>query len=163
MTHLFDERSLVVEMEDACGNSTFFTYDGPTIGVNTTISYQDPRYGHHAQLLETILDEQSAPDGYVMDCTSYEDFNMAQTETFYVPKPEGAGIAGMRLPEGFAVKLEGGKRLVLQSHYVNYEEVPLLARDAVQVIPVPEEEVTTWAAAIAQPESSPAPPQHTKR
>jgi len=28
MTHVFDKRSLVVEMEDACANSTFFTYDG---------------------------------------------------------------------------------------------------------------------------------------
>jgi len=129
---------------------TFFTYDGPDTAVHQAESYQDPSFGHHVFLLKTFLSVQDAPDGYTMDCTSVEDFNMAQTDELYIPEPKGDGRTGMELPDGMAVKLTSGTRLVLQSHFINYSDQPIVAADGVNLELMDPADVTTWAAPFAQ-------------
>lgn len=124
----------------------FFTWDGGDVGLENAHSYQDPMYGHHAILLETNVSHWDAPDGTVWDCTDEEDLDMTRTDQLYIPKPLRLGETEMALPDGMAVKLEEGQRLLLQSHYVNYADRPLIVEDGVNLAIEPVEDVQTWAA-----------------
>lgn len=126
----------------------FFSYDGPDVGVNIAQNWQNPDYGHHAQLMQyNVAASEEFPDGSVFDCTEDDDLPMTDMEPIYIPADAfEPGFTEMNLPEGFATILKSGARLVLQSHYINYRAEPILVRDVVNLHFTPVEEVETWVA-----------------
>lgn len=130
----------------------FTTYTGPDVGVNQVLSYQTSQGGHHAIILLTNASEEEFPDGAVFDCTDRDTLPMTDTMPFYigadsaVDTERGTINVGMNLPDGMASSLKSGSRLMLQSHFVNYSNKPILVRDVVNVTTIPAEEVEVWTA-----------------
>ena len=130
----------------------FITYDGPDVGVNLVQTLQTNRGGHHAVVMVSNADPEMYPDGSLHDCTEDDSLVMADLEPLHIgeivehDEEDGLIETKMDLPEGMAVFLESGTRLVLQSHFVNYEAKPILVQDVVNLHFIPEEEVETWAA-----------------
>lgn len=134
---------------------TFFTYDGPTVGMNFQGMYQS-QYGHHATLNGTNADPEEYPDGESFDCTDPDSLPMTSLDPLFVGGTDvdfGDGEGAERnielaLPDGMAARLPEGQRLIFQSHYVNTSADDILVGDAVNVGTVAEDEVETWAAAV---------------
>jgi hypothetical protein len=90
-------------------------------------------FGHHAVIVSS---NEPLPDGTVEDCTDQTTY--AKYKALLIPVNEP--------PPGHAYWLTKGTPVVLQSHYVNASDEPILVRDVVRARVVPEEEVTTWMA-----------------
>lgn len=131
---------------------TFFTYEGPTMGMDFQGMYQS-EYGHHATLNGTNADPEEYPDGAVMDCTEPDSLPMTNLDPLFIGGTAvefsvGDHDAELGLPDGMAVRLPEGQRVILQSHYVNTSPDDILVADAVNVGLVPEDEVETWVGAF---------------
>ncbi len=141
----------------------FFTrYDGPDTGLAVANAYQ-PQYGHHVILLATNADEDEFPNGAAFDCTDRNTLPMTDMEPIYIPAlpldETDPAQSTMSLPAGMAVKLKQGTRLVIQSHYINPLDQPILVQDAVNFGYMNLEEVTTWASALSHTSTNiPIPP-----
>lgn len=109
----------------------YVTYTGDDIAFRDALSLQGTG-GHHVILLGANEDH---PDGTVEDCTDAAD--MAKYDALMIPQ---------ELPDGMGSILTAGRKMVIQSHYVNVTDSPILVRDIVQLRTVPPEEVETWAA-----------------
>jgi hypothetical protein len=132
-------------------NCYFVTYTGPDVGVVQALGYQ-PDFGHHIILLATSADEDEYPDGMFFDCTSQTSVSMTQQEPIYIPGvavSDTSAQSEMKLPDGMAVKLDSGTRLVMQAHYINTEDKPLRVQDAVNFATIPADQVETWVSAFA--------------
>lgn len=92
-------------------------------------------YGHHIVLLTTI-DPQ--PAGTVEDCTSQED--MWKFRSFVLP--------GNELPAGHGIRIPDGMQYVMQIHYVNVSDAPILVRDVARLRRKPLGEVETWVSTL---------------
>ncbi|MFN7142153.1 MAG: hypothetical protein ACK4YP_00130 [Myxococcota bacterium] len=125
----------------------FGTYTGPDVGIATYESFQS-EIGHHLILLGTTASELDYPDGTVVDCTKTNQM-MTSFEPLINAEPTGAGTSFIELPAGMAVKLDEGQRWVVQAHWLNTTPDPVIVRDVLNMGFVPEESVTTWAAAFA--------------
>lgn len=134
-----------------------FTYEGETVGIDFNGMYQSD-YGHHVIVAATNAEDDEYPDGTFMDCTDPDAMPMASLEPLIV----GSNIGTLDgethtyefwMPDGMAVRLPEGQRLILQSHYVNTTETPILVQDALSIGLVPEDEVETWAAAFIHTDS----------
>jgi hypothetical protein len=124
------------------------TYDGDDIGVNSIATYQAEGYGHHLLFWTGDVDPEIYPDGAVFDCGDPATMN-GWLPLFIVHADHaenGATIATADLPDGMAIALDAGTRLVIQTHYLNTSPSPILARDAVNFEILPEDDVVTWAA-----------------
>ncbi|MDP2306620.1 MAG: hypothetical protein Q8P18_11415 [Pseudomonadota bacterium] len=125
------------------------SYDGEDIGVNTITTYQAEGYGHHLLFWTGDVDPELYPDGSVFDCGN--PATMSGWMPLFVVHPDriegGAVIAMSDLPDGMGISLDGGTRLIIQTHYLNTTPDPLLVRDAVNFAVLPEAEVEVWAAA----------------
>lgn len=117
------------------------TYDGPTVGMHAQATYQS-QFGHHVALNGTSTSALDVPDGTMVDCSGSSNETMADISPLLI----GGDIHGLTLPEGDAAYLETGKRVVIQSHYVNTSDDAIRVRDAIQISTIPEDEVTTWVA-----------------
>jgi hypothetical protein len=136
----------------------FGTYTGVDVGVRAYASHQSS-IGHHFILMGTTAPASAYPDGTVVDCTDPTDL-MTSFDPLIVPEPVAQGETAIELPEGIAVKLRQDQRWILQAHYVNTLPDPVRVQDVATVGFVPEDEVTTWAAAFAlNNESFSLPPQ----
>jgi hypothetical protein len=93
-------------------------------------------YGHHIVVLRSV--EQKEP-GTWEDCSEAAD----------MPNFKPMILPDTPLPAGYAVKIPAGTQPVMQIHYVNPTDTPLLVRDVARLYTVPEASVTTWAATFA--------------
>jgi len=94
------------------------------------------QYGHHMVLVTTT---EPMPDGTLEDCSDVAD--MAKFRAFIIPVGEP--------PAGYAVDVPAGHQYVLQFHYVNAGDAPILVRDVARLQKIPVESVTTWLASLA--------------
>lgn len=126
----------------------FGTYEGPTVGVDFMQPLQSD-YSHHNQL-KAVRDEVYA-DGELIDCAIND--SMAE----YAPIFEAVGLEATResaegnwlnLPDGIAMKLEGGQRWTLDMHYINPTGDWLLVNNGVNLGVMDLEEVDAWAGAM---------------
>lgn len=128
---------------------SFDTYTGPTVGVSAQWTYQSEG-GHHVVLTSTTSSEREFPDGTVFDCTEADDLPMTDLEPLFVGgvigSEENDYIGELVLPDGMASQLKEGTRIVLQSHYINTTDEPILVQDAINAAVVEPDQVETWAA-----------------
>jgi hypothetical protein len=122
------------------------TWEGPTTGVNYYEFLQSPGFGHHAVLTQVQEDASDAPDGTWVQCGTGEDQEVMSGTKPLIAGNEVVepGHGRMTLPEGKAVKILEGQRWMLQSHYINSLDVPILVRDLAWGKTVPQEEVEAW-------------------
>jgi hypothetical protein len=109
-------------------------YEGDEIAYRDAISLQG-KGGHHVILLGA---KEPQPAGMVEDCSDGTD--MSKYDLLMIPQ---------ELPAGYGTKLPAGRHMVVQSHYVNTTDKPILVRDVVQLKTIPMQDVQTWAAPIA--------------
>ncbi len=109
-------------------------YNGPDVAFRAAHSLQG-KGGHHAILL---TDRKPREAGTLVDCTKGEA--MRNYSALMIPK-EG--------PPGHATLLRGGTKMVLQSHYINTTDKPMLVRDVVQFDTVDTDDVKTWTSVLA--------------
>jgi len=127
----------------------FGTYEGEDVGISTVETFQDPDYGHHVILLGTSADVAEYPDGAVVDCSTEDTLDMDDLSPLFIPAGAGdedAELGDMALPEGMAIKYKTGARWILQSHYINPTDTPMVTSDAVNVGFIDAAEVETWVA-----------------
>jgi len=134
----------------------FQTFTDDDAGIVAVTSYQS-NYGHHSVLLVSNADNETYPDGQLFDCTAKNSLPMTQVEPVIVggnAEPDEQGFVNtFRLPTELgtmAALLRQGKRMVVQSHYLNTSTRDILVRDAVFLEMVPEDSVEIWAAAFVQ-------------
>ncbi len=99
----------------------------------TDIEMLQGEFGHHAVIVSST---DPLPDGTVEDCS--DEASSSKFSAFIIPVADP--------PEGGAMFVEKGTPVVLQSHYVNASDEPILVRDAVHTRKVPMDEVKTWMA-----------------
>lgn len=135
----------------------FGTYTGPTVGLHAQWTFQS-QYGHHVVLNATNAEVDDYPDDTVLDCTDPDALPMTSLDPLLVggtgsidaeDGPEGE----LLLPDGMAVELEEGQRIILQSHYVNVTDAPLLVQDALNLALVDPATVETWTAPFVHVET----------
>jgi hypothetical protein len=104
------------------------------MAVSRMNAYQG-KFGHHIVLLTT---RKPKPVGTFTDCTSAKD--MADLDAFVLPDTP--------LPDGYAVFLPKGLQYVMQIHYVNTGQKPILVRDVAQLKQMPVDKVHTWVGTL---------------
>jgi hypothetical protein len=139
---------VVVEPYSEVQYCMFGTYTGEDVGMTSFDSYQGEG-GHHLILLGTSAGTDRFADGEVIDCTATGDLPMTDFEPLINAEPIAAGRSSIVLPGTYAVKLRQGQRYVVQAHYVNTTPERLRFQDVMTIGMVPEDTVTTWAAAFA--------------
>ena len=106
-------------------------YDGEDVAIRDMESLQG-KYGHHVVVLKTF---EPKPPGTIEDCTAREE--MGKYQAFIIP---------FELPTGHGLLLEKGQPYVIQMHYVNASDKPILVRDVLRLKTRPTAEVSTWVA-----------------
>ena len=93
--------------------------------------------GHHVALFEGL----SAPEGETaVDCDT-----IAMGSLRFVAGAGGAGGASTLLPQGISMVIPKGRRIVVQSHYINVTNEPVIVMDAVDLEITTEDESPTVA------------------
>lgn len=126
----------------------FGTYDGPDVGLHASEGFQ-AEFGHHVVMLGTNITTSEHSDGELIDCTGENDFDMLRTEPLFIQGAYDPQHPDSSLPEGMAIKMAQGTRYILQSHYINPTDTPLLVQDAINLALLQEDEVDVWAATYA--------------
>ncbi|HMV69938.1 MAG TPA: hypothetical protein PKA64_24070 [Myxococcota bacterium] len=129
------------------------TYDGAEdLGIVHMANYQGPG-GHHLVIFGTTSTQRDVPDGTLWDCTSTSDLNMEDMEPVIfggvLERDDEMTVNTLDLPDGMGVVLQAGQRMVIQSHYINTHEYPILVHDQAQFDVIPEDDVQTWASPFA--------------
>ena len=93
------------------------------------------QYGHHIVLLTTIVPQ---PAGTVEDCTAQEE--MWKFRSFVLP--------GNGLPAGHGIRIPAAMQYVMQIHYVNTGEAPILVRDVARLEKIAPASVQTWVTTL---------------
>src|SRR5678815_5365879 len=121
----------------AAGEEKMFCYyldnHAGELAVQTLEAFQG-NYGHHVVLLTTV---EPRPDGTWEDCSDQAE--MWKFRSFVLPIP---------LPDGYAIKVPDGMQYVMQIHYVNTGEAPILVRDVARLKKVDAAAVQTWVATL---------------
>ncbi len=106
--------------------------------------------GHHIALFTTTEPKES---GTLEDCST-PDSN----------RPLQWFINTLQLPAGDALRVPAGMHLVMQFHYINSGDEPILIRDVGRIHTVPEASVSTWITSlIAQDFDLDLPPGNVTR
>ena len=138
---------VVIEGSQDVQYCAFGTYTGPDIAITSFESFQ-ASVGHHLIILGTTASPLDYPDGEIVDCTLTNQM-MTSFEPLINAEPIDAGRSEIVLPDGMGVKLNEGQRWVVQAHYVNTTTDNVRVHDIMNIGFMPEEDVTTWAAAFA--------------
>lgn len=109
-------------------------YEGESIAFTSVESLQG-KFGHHVVLLAQKADDPRGV-GEVYDCSKMTNF-----EPFAIPLDA--------LPGGYGTSLPADKRLIIQFHYLNAGEIPLLVRDVVRLKKMPVADVQKWTSVYA--------------
>ena len=107
--------------------------DGGEVAIDNADGRQGA-FGHHIALFTT--DTPEAP-GTLEDCTSADANSHMKWFVFNIA-----------FPAGDAVRVPAGMPFVLQFHYINSGEVPILVRDVERLHLVPVASVTTWISTL---------------
>lgn len=97
------------------------------------IDFLQGKFGHHFILLGA---KEAKETGTLEDCSDAAD--MAKYDAYTA--------GGEGIPAAHGIFLPKGKRMVMQSHYVNASTRPLLVRDVLRLKRRPVSEVKTWVA-----------------
>lgn len=81
--------------------------------------------GHHVIVFST---HEDVPDGAVEDCT--DGTRMKYWQLVFTPVEAATGV---KLPEGYAIEVQPGTKLVFQVHYINPTAKQALVRDVVNL------------------------------
>jgi hypothetical protein len=100
----------------------------------STMEALQGQYGHHIVLLTTVEPE---PGGTFEDCSAQEE--MWKFRSFVLP---------IEMPDGYGIKVPAGLQYVMQIHYVNAGEQPILVRDVARLRRVEPANVETWVATL---------------
>jgi hypothetical protein len=138
---------VVVPAQSEVQYCLFDTYDGPDVGIHSFESFQAD-IGHHLILLGTSAGTVDYADGEVVDCTQTNQM-MTSFEPLINAEPTGQGSSYIELPEGMAVKLDQGQRIVVQAHYLNTTTEDMRVQDVMNIGFVAEDAIETPAAAFA--------------
>lgn len=92
--------------------------------INSFRGFQNAEGGHHLVALGAQVPFEP---GYSFDCTNIE--SMQSLEPLVLPEPGDTSY----LPDGYAVRVQAGANVVIQSHYINYTAQELLVRDVVHL------------------------------
>jgi len=119
------------------------TYTEETMGVNFVQPFVSP-YNHHTFIQAAQEDDPS--DGELVDCTEYD--GMERTTPLFDIAGNSLTADGnyLPLPDGVAIKLESGRRWLIEAHFVNPTPNTLWVNVAFNLGLVPVEEVETWGA-----------------
>lgn len=93
-------------------------------------------YGHHIVVLRSVVEK---PAGAWEDCSEAAD----------MPNFKPMILPDTPLPAGYAVRIPAGTQPVMQIHYVNPTDRPLLVRDVARLRTVDEASVETWTSTFA--------------
>lgn len=127
----------------------FGTYEGATVGLHASQGFQ-AEGGHHVLMLGTNYLPEEHPDGELIDCTEKDSIDMLRMEPLFIQGSYDPAYAeAASLPPGMAIELKQDQRWIVQTHYINTTGETLLARDALNMAFLEEEEVETWAATLA--------------
>jgi hypothetical protein len=107
--------------------------DEAELAVSTMQALQG-EFGHHVVLLTTVEPE---PAGTFEDCSAQED--MWKFRSFVLP---------IELPAGYGIRVPQGLQYVMQIHYVNAGEAPILVRDVARLRRIAIPDVQTWVATL---------------
>jgi hypothetical protein len=129
--HMFLGGELVLEPGE--DKTTCWHMEVPEDMALTDIETLQGEFGHHVIILST---NEPQPPGTVEDCT--DATSLAKYKALLIPVSD--------TPPASAFWLEKGTPVVLQSHYVNASDEPILIRDLVRARIVPESSVETWLA-----------------
>lgn len=114
-----------------CGT---LSYDGDSIAFSKVESLQG-KYGHHVVLLAQKADDPT-PAGQMYDCSKMTNF-----EPFAIPLDA--------VPAGYGTSLPKGKKLIIQFHYLNAGDKPLLVRDVIRLKKMALTDVQKWTSVYA--------------
>jgi hypothetical protein len=119
------------------------TYTGETVGVNFVQPFVSP-YNHHT-FIQAAQDDDPA-DGELVDCSDYD--GMERTTPLFDIAGNSLTADGnyLPLPDGVAIKLESGRRWLIEAHFVNPTPDPIRVNVAFNLGVVPEEDVEIWGA-----------------
>jgi hypothetical protein len=137
----------------------FVRYEGEDVGITSLETFQND-FGHHNQLMITTASEREFPDGTMFDCTGQAALSMVEAQPLVMSRPIEQGHTKVDLPEGMAVKLASGTRLMVQSHYVNASADDIRVEDAMNLALVPAADVALWGAAFVHVGTDFALPPH---
>ena len=112
--------------------------------VNWYEEFQDPIFGHHVRM-EGLPAGVGHPDGHVSDCL--DDVFGTRSNLFNTTY---SGLVGgvMELHDGMGVRVKGGDRWTIQSHYINVTEETLYLQEVTNIGFLPLDKLTkplsTW-------------------
>ena len=111
-------------------------YDLPaSIAADSFLGMQGA-FGHHLALFTTT---DPKPDGTVEDCTSAA----ANAKLTWF-------LFNVNFPGGFAVNIPDKFHVVLQYHYINSSDTPLLVRDIGRIHHVDASSISTWVVTMME-------------
>ncbi|TMQ24454.1 MAG: hypothetical protein E6J90_07905 [Deltaproteobacteria bacterium] len=90
--------------------------------------------GHHIGFRHASTHQ---PSGTFADCTSDQETRQL-----------GDLFVGNDLPAGWATEIPADAQFVLEMHYINAGELPLLARDVIRIHRLPDAQITKWLHAM---------------
>jgi hypothetical protein len=125
---------VVIEPGEEKMYCVYIDNDLPDFAVSQLLAFQG-NYGHHVVLLTTLEPE---PPGTFEDCTDAED--MSKFRAFILPD--------IPLPDGHGILVPEGLQYVLQFHYVNASDRPILVRDVARLRVVDVEDVEVWTTTL---------------
>jgi hypothetical protein len=111
----------------------YYLTNDEALAVSTMEALQG-QYGHHIVLLTTI---EPQPTGTLEDCT--DQSTMWKFRSFVLP---------LDLPQGYGIRVPENLQYVMQLHYVNAGEEPLLIRDVARLRKIDESAVQRWVATL---------------
>ncbi len=114
-----------------CGT---LAYDGESIAFSKVESLQG-KFGHHVVLLAQKADDPT-PVGSMYDCSKMTNF-----EPFAIPLDA--------VPAGYGTSLPQGKKLIIQFHYLNTGDKPILVRDVIRLKKMAVKDVQKWTSVYA--------------
>ena len=124
----------------------FYQYDGPEMYFTKGISYQNPNFGHHADIDVGMLGQPYDLSEVGSSCEKAMDF--IWNPIVEAKDTLGDGIAYGDYPPGMGYKLIPGTMIMLQSHHINTTNAEVLVNDRFDIHLSPPEEITYPAAPI---------------
>lgn len=121
------------------------------LNVSSAAGMQGPG-GHHLTIYYYERDEVKPAEHH--PCSDQEMLEWKQVAAAGDKDLETGGEGAVSLPPGYAMKVPGGKQLVVQAHYINTTGAPMRVSDKVVVKLVPDEKVkhlaNMWALSDGQ-------------
>ena len=129
--------------QDKC---LFYQYDGPEMYFTKGISFQNPDFGHHADIDVGELGSSYDLSDVGSSCEKAMDF--IWNPIVEAKDTLGEGIAYGDYPEGMGYRITSGTMIMLQSHHINTTAQDVLVNDRFDMHLSPPEDIIYPAAPI---------------